>query len=158
MQRNSLVNQAWGNRRLAAARRTHCQVVRSGVLAVLTLAALAGCTTLKAVDLPPEQLRNALRNGEVAPHGETVVLVTANSEHTVEFVEVDVAADVVRGRADDGAMAAVAVEDIFFLKLKEEAAGRSTLLGIAIAFFVVGGLVAADAAEDMVDLADPSNW
>ena len=154
MQSDLLVNEAWETAAQRQARRTHCQIVRSGVLAVLALAALAGCATLKAVDLPPEQLRNALRNGEVAPRGETVVLTTANSEHTVEFVEVDAAADVVRGRAHDGAMVAVAVEDIIFLKLKEEAAGRSTLLGIAIAFFVVGGLVMADIAEDFYDWAD----
>lgn len=158
MQSDLLVNEAWETAAQRQARRMHCQIARSGVLAVLALAALAGCTTLKAVDLPPEQLRNALRNGEVAPHGETVVLATANSEHTVEFVGVDAAADVVRGRAHDGAMIAVAVEDIIFLKLKEEAADRTTLLGIAMAFFLVGLVVAEDTEDAFLDLFDSSNW
>lgn len=155
MQSDSPVNQA---RQATAQRHVRCaqRKVRNGVLAVLALAVLAGgCTTLQAVDLPPEELREALRNGEVSRRGETVVLVTANREHTVEFVEVDAAADVVRGRADDGTMVSVAVEDIVVLRSVDAAAGRSTLLGIAIAAVIVLSAIAADAVEDFVEIFEP---
>ena len=139
----------------AALMRRH--IFRRGMSAVLAFAVLAsGCTTLQAVDMPPDRLRDALRDGDVAQPGETVVLVTADgAEHTLEFMEVDAAADVVRGRADDGAVVAVAVEDIVVLRSLDHAADNSTLLTIAVLAAIVLGVIAADATEDFVELLEP---
>ena len=139
----------------AALMRRH--IFRRGMSAVLAFAVLAsGGTTLQAVDMPPDRLRDALRDGDVAQPGETVVLVTADgAEHTLEFMEVDAAADVVRGRADDGAVVAVAVEDIVVLRSLDHAADNSTLLTIAVLAAIVLGVIAADATEDFVELLEP---
>ena len=139
----------------AALMRPH--IFRRGMSAVLAFAVLAsGCTTLQAVDMPPDRLRDALRGGNVVQPGETVVLVTADgAEHTLEFMEVDAAADVVRGRADDGAVVAVAVEDIVVLRSLDHAADNSTLLTIAVLAAIVLGVFVADAAEDFADLLEP---
>ena len=139
----------------AALMRRH--IFRRGMSAVLAFAVLAGgCTTLQAVDLPPDRLRDALRGGDVAQPGETIVLVTADgAEHTLEFMDVDAAADVVRGRADDGAVVAVAVEDIVVLRSLDRAAGSSTLLTIAVVAAIALGVFVADAGEDFVELLEP---
>ena len=156
MQSDSPIDQALEGTAQGKVRCMRCQIVRGGALAVLALAALAGgCTTLKAVDLPPQELRDALRNGEVASRGEMVVLVTANREHAMEFLEVDAAADVVRGRADDGTMVSVAVEDVVVLRSVDAAVGRSTLLGVAIASVIVLSAIVADVLEDIVEIFEP---
>lgn len=155
MHSRRLINQSPVRRRTAAGS-PHRHFLCREMLTVLAFAAfVGGCTTLKAVDMPPDELRNALRNGEVAQPGETVVLVTVAGERAVEFVEVDAVADVVRGRADNGSAVAVAVEDIVALRSVDADSGRSTLLGIAIALAIVLGVVVADAAEDLVEIFEP---
>ena len=131
-------------------------VLRHGVVAVLSLALLAGgCTTQKAIDMSTEALGTALRTGVVAPVGEPIVIVTADgAEHAVEFVEADADADMVRGTAKGGELVAVPIAEIVGLRTREEDRGKTALVVVAALAVVaaMGALLkgAKDVGEDLV--------
>ena len=124
-----------------------------GVLAVLAASVVvSGCTTIKPIDLPPENLRAELRNGAVGTPGETMEVVTVDgTERVFEFVEVDQDADVVRGQDGRGELVAVAIDDIVVVRERREARRDSTLLVVGLVLAVVLALVVAEAGNDIVD-------
>ena len=105
---------------------------RAATAAVLSLSLLAaGCTTQRAINMPPDALRGALRSGDVAPVGQAVVIVTADgTEHAVEFVAVDAAADMVRGRTAAGEVR-VPIGEVVAVRSQQAASGRTALISVA---------------------------
>lgn len=130
-------------------------VARAATAAVLSLSVLvAGCTTQRAIDMPPDALRGALRSGSVAPVGQEVVIVTADgTEHAVEFVGVDAVADVVRGRAAGGEVL-VPIGEVVAVRSQQAASGRTALIVVtAVAVIALAAAFARGtkgAAEDLV--------
>ena len=131
-------------------------VCRLGALAVLAASVVAsGCTTIKPIDLPPDDLRAELRNGAVGTPGETMEVVTADgAERVLEFVAVDQDADVLRGKDGRGEPVAVAIGDIVVVRERREARGGSALLIVGAALVVVFALIAVDAGNDLVDAVE----
>ena len=131
-------------------------ILRQGTVAMLSLAMLVGgCTTQKAIDMSPDALRTALRNSAVAPVGEQIVIVTVDGkEHAVEFVEVDVAADTVRGKADDGEVL-VPIGDIVVIRSRRNAPRKTALLAVAVMSAIAIGLAVGEAGEDLVEIFIP---
>lgn len=128
-------------------------VGRLGVLTVLSACVvLAGCTTLKPIDLPPADLRDELRAGTVGTPGETMEVVTADgAEHAFEFVALDQDADVVRGKARHGQPVAVPIEDIVVVRERQEDRTSSRLLAAGIILIVAAAALFADYGDHVRD-------
>ena len=128
-------------------------VGRLGVLTVLSACVvLAGCTTVKPIDLPPADLCDELRAGTVGTRGETMEVVTADgTEHSFEFVAVDQGADVVRGKARDGQPLAVPIEDIVVVRERQEDRPSSRLLAAGIILIVLAAAMVAESADHFTD-------
>lgn len=128
-------------------------VGRLGMLAVLSASVvLAGCTTIKPVDLPPEDLRTELRGGTVGTPGETIEVVTADgTEYVFDLVAIDQGADVVRGKDRRGQLVAVPIDDIVVVREDREDKISSALLAVGVILAVVlavRGAQILDAIED----------
>ena len=121
------------------------------VLLSLSLVA-AGCTTMKPLDMSSDELRAAIRAGEVGQPGQQMMAVTADGErHAFAFQGVDTALDVVRGEGKAGEAVAVPIGDIVALRAPSTD-GRRTALLVVGALFAVAVAVYADAVEDFFDI------
>lgn len=128
-------------------------VGRLGALTVLSgCVVLAGCTTVKPINLPPEDLRAELRGGTVGTPGETIEVVTADgTEYVFELVAIDQGADVVRGKDRRGQLVAVPIDDIVVVREDREDKISSALLAVGVILAVVlavRGAQILDAIED----------
>ena len=125
----------------------------TAVLVALSVV-VAGCTTMKSVEMSSEELRTAIRAGEVAQPGQRVVVVTANGDrHAFTFQGVDTAQDVVRGEGPAGEPVAVAIGDIVELRMPatDGVKTAAVIVSVVLAVFLA---IAADAAEDFVEIFD----
>lgn len=132
-------------------------VGRLGALTVLSgCVVLAGCTTVKPINLPPADLRAELRAGTVGTPGETMEVVTADgTEHVFEFVEVDQGAGVVRGKDRRGQPVAVPIDDIVVVREDREDKVSTALLAVGVILAVVLAVRAAQFADDVRDAFSP---
>ena len=115
-------------------------------IAVMTVFAIviAGCAGLKPVDLPPEEVRQQVRAGQIAQPGERVS-VTTEDGRTHEFKVVQVTDSSVRGDNAD-----VLIDTIISVRTRQTDPARTVLAaaGAVAAIYVVA---AVDAVDEMID-------
>ena len=100
---------------------------------------ITGCTTMKSVEMSSDELRAAIRAGDVGQPGQQVVVVTADGKrHAFAFQGVDTAQDVVRGEGAAGDAVAVPIGDIAALRMKAKDGVGTTavVLGLGAVFLL----------------------
>ena len=149
----AIANDVSNARSISAVAKLARDVGRLGMLAVLSASVvLAGCTTIKPLDLPPADLRDELRAGTVGTPGETMEVVTADgAEHAFEFVAIDQGADVVRGKDRRGQPVAVPIDDIVVVRERRDDRTSSRLLAVGVILAVVAAVFLADTADHVRD-------
>ncbi len=105
---------------------------------------LGGCTSLKPVESPPEELREQVRNGQIVRPGERVSLTTDDgATHVFDVLEVTDSA--VRGDA-----VSIPVDSIVSVRTQRADPAR-TALAAGGALAIVYILVAQDAVDEIID-------
>ncbi|MDH5344703.1 MAG: hypothetical protein OEW59_02985 [Gammaproteobacteria bacterium] len=98
----------------------------------------AGCTTMKPVEVPPEELRQMILTKDLLPPGETARIATDDGEvRTLRIVEVDSEARVIRGRS-----ATVDVDEVIAVEINELSVGKTAVLA-GTSYLVLWGLAIA---------------
>ena len=121
------------------------------VLLSLSLVA-AGCTTMKPLDMSSDELRAAIRAGEIGQPGQQMMAVTADGErHAFAFQGVDTTQDVVRGEGAAGEAVAVPIGDIVALRVPG-VKGVPTVLLIAAATYAIAVVIGAAMGEELYDI------
>lgn len=117
----------------------------AGLLTIVLV--LGGCSTMRSVEMPPDELHRAIRAGELLTPGERVQLVTVDGTQA-ELTVTEIDDQSIRGK--DGA---VPVDDVVALRTRQVSAGKTTLLvggavgmGVLIAVLVAPALILAAAA------------
>lgn len=105
---------------------------------------LGGCTSLKPVELPPEEVRSQVRSGQILQPGERVSLTTEDgTTHVFEVLEVT-------DRAVRGAAVEVPIDSIVSVRTTQADPAR-TVLALGGALAVVHVLAALDAVDEIID-------
>ncbi len=119
-------------------------MMRTTAAVAATALLLGGCTSLKPVELPPEELREQVRNGQIVRPGERVSLTTDDgTTHVFDVLEVTGSA--VRGDAVD-----VPIDSIVSVRTPQADPARTALaVGGALAAAYV--LAALDALDEIID-------
>lgn len=121
------------------------QAGRRLLFVATVLASMAGCVSFQAPDLTPEELRTAIRAGQLIQPGDRVSVVTsALGERKLIVAEVDV--DVIRGtlageQSADGDELVVLIDEVVSVRMRKVDVGRS-VVG-AGAWWLGAGIVAA---------------
>lgn len=108
--------------------------VRPFLLGLLLAVALiaSACTTLQSTQLPPDELRDGIRNGSLVETGDEISVVTADGrEHLFDVRGLD--QDAIRGELADGEEAVVAIDDVVALRTHQTERIRTT-------YAVLGGI------------------
>lgn len=113
----------------------------------IALAGASGCVSFQAPDLTPEELRSAIRAGELIQPGDRVGVVTSESgERELIVAEVDV--DAIRGTragepgaSADGDQIVVPIDEVIGVRKRKLDVGRS--IAGAGAWWLSAGIVAA---------------
>ncbi len=102
----------------------------------------SGCTSMRAVEMSPEQLQQKVAAGEVIEVGDSVQIATTDGK-THKFKVSAVTADLVSGKDIE-----IPVGDILAVKTREFSGGKTTALtaGGAGLIYIIGGAIAAGAA------------
>ena len=104
---------------------------------IATLVA-SGCTTLKPVEMSPEQLHGRISTGEVIQVGDTVKIATADGEK-YKFKVTSITADHVSGKDIE-----IPIPDILAVQTREFSGGKTAALaGGAALLYAIGATVAA---------------
>ena len=102
---------------------------------------IAGCTTMKSVEMSSDELSAAIRAGEIAEPGQRVVVVTADGErHAFTSQGVDTAQDVIRGEGAAGEAVAVPIGDIVALRMAARDGVGTTAVVLGVGAVVLLGL------------------
>ena len=120
-----------------------------GVVAVAAWL-LAACTTMQPAELPPDALRQAIRDGSLVESGAQIAAVTADGrEHRLQVGSVS--AESITGETAAGQVVEVVIDDIVALRLQRVDGTKTTLLAVGVGAMVALALV-ADALEDFLDI------
>ena len=111
----------------------------AGCLLAVALAG-SGCTTLQSTQLPPDELREGIRNGSLAQPGGKISVVTAAGREYVLTVG-DVGEDAIRGELSNGEEVAVAIDDLVALRTHRVEPVRTTYAVLGGSFAVGFGLI-----------------
>ena len=122
---------------------TRCRVAPIALMVGLVIAGCTGCTSLRWVDAPPQDLRDSIRDGSLVHRGDQVVAVTRDGES----VGMEVAA-VNRGfihgqrpAAEEASEVSVEIDEIVALRKRGVDVGR-TVLALGIGYAVAAAAVA----------------
>ena len=121
----------------------------------LLIAGCTGCTSLRWVDAPPQDLRDSIRQGGLVQRGDQVVAVTRDGES----VGLEVAAvnrGFIHGRrpaAEAASQVSVEIDEIVALR-KRGVDVRRTVLAAGIGYAVVAAAVATLVFVEFVDDLD----
>lgn len=100
----------------------------------------SGCTTLKPVEMPAEQLQGRISAGEILKVGDSVKIVTTDgSVHKLKLTAVT--ADYIEGKG-----IRIPVDDVVAVEAREFSGGKTTALaagGFAIAYVIAAAVAAA---------------
>lgn len=105
---------------------------------------LGGCTSLAPVEMPPEEVREQVRAGQILGPGERVRVTTEDGE-THEFKVVEVTERAVRGNTSD-----VLIDQIVSVHTRRTNPAR-TVLAVAGTVGVVYVVLALDAMNTIID-------
>jgi hypothetical protein len=113
------------------------------LIALLLLALLGGCTTLRPVDMPPDQLQHLIVSEGLLAPGDRVRLVTTDDrEYRFRVVEIDVERGLIIAKD-----ASVPIEDVVAVETREFSKGKTAALtGGALAAWVIILILVAPAA------------
>ena len=108
------------------------------LIALLTLATLAGCTSLQDTGLSSEELQARIRAGGLVQAGDRVALRTSNGRELVMAVE-EISQDALRGSGTE-----VPIDDIIMLRTERIDPIRSAgaAAGGAVIIYVAGAIIA----------------
>jgi predicted small lipoprotein YifL len=109
-----------------------------GFVVLLLALALAACTSLKPLEIPPEQLQSMIAKGEVIAIGDNVKIIT-NDGKQHNFKVTEISETVVSGKN-----AKISIPDIVALETREFSGGKTALLTGSV--YVVYVLLAAVAS------------
>ena len=107
-------------------------------LITITLLMVSGCTTLKPVEMPPEQLHGRISAGEIIEVGDSVKIVTTDG--TVHKFKVSgITADRITGKNIE-----LPIADIVAVETREFSGGKTTALagGSAFLLYTIAAAVA----------------
>ena len=108
------------------------------VIAILAML-VAGCTTMREMDLPPNEVQARIRAGEIARPGERISVTTAGGkEHVLVVVESD--DQVIRG-----ASARVPIDEIVSVRTEHPSIGKTAAAvgGSLAVLYVIGSIYVA---------------
>lgn len=108
------------------------------ILIIVIALATSGCTTLKPVEMSPEELQQRIAAGEIIEVGERVKVVAKDGK-VYEFKVTEVTADQISGKDVE-----ISVADIIAIETREFSGGKTTALVAGGTFVYV--LLAAVAA------------
>ena len=108
-----------------------------GLLLAIALAG-TGCTTLQSTQLPPEELRQGIRNGSLVETGDEISVVTKDGREYLLDVR-DVTEDAISGELSGRETAVVAIDDVVALRTHQTENVRT-------AYVVLGGIGAGGIA------------
>jgi hypothetical protein len=113
---------------------------------ILTLVIFSGCTSLKPIDLPPEQLQDRIVTEEIIKVGQSVKIATSDGK-THEFEVTEIRDDHILGKDVD-----IPVKDIVALENREVSTGKTLAFagGTAVGFIVVISILLIAAAPAMM--------
>ncbi len=104
----------------------------------------SGCTTLKPVELSPEQLHERISTGEVIQAGDDVKLITADGEQH-EFKVIAVTNDRIMGEDIE-----IPIVDIIAVETREFSGGKTAVLaGSAYLLYALLAIVALAATAGL---------
>jgi hypothetical protein len=107
---------------------------------IITILVASGCTTLKPVEMSPEQLHARISAGEIIEVGDTVKIVTADG--TIRKFKVStITADRITGKDIE-----LPIADIIAIETREFSGGKTTALAAGGAALVYVIVVAATAS------------
>ena len=99
---------------------------RSWLLLVATLA-VAGCTSLRPVDVPPANLPDEIRRGGVVEPGDSVRVTTKDGRHR-DMVVTSVDDEAIRGETAEGGTASIPSNDVASVEKREFSMLKSAAL------------------------------
>ena len=106
---------------------------------LITLAALAGCTSMQTTKAPSDELRKQIRAGGLVDPGDRVqVTMSDGTKHTMEVYRVD--EDAMHGHTADGTLVQTEIDDIAVLATEEFSIVRSVAFGYVGAPIIYGGI------------------
>jgi hypothetical protein len=113
------------------------------LILVTLLTLIAGCTTLRPVEMPPDQLQHLIVSERLLGPGDRVRLVTADdTEHRFRVVAVDVEGGWIVGENES-----VRIADVVAVETREFSKGKTAALaGGVIATWVIILILIAPAA------------
>jgi len=109
---------------------------------LLVLLVASACTSMKAVEMSPEQLQQKVSAGEIIKVGDSVQITTSDGR-TDKFKVTAITADLVSGKNIQ-----IPVTDILAVQTREFSGGKTTALtagGLGL-LYIIGGAIVAGAA------------
>jgi len=105
---------------------------------IIIILVASGCTTLKPVEMSPEQLHDRISAGEVIEVGDSVKIVTTDGE-THKFKVSAITADGIAGKGIE-----IPIADIVAVETREFSGGKTTALavGSGVLLYVIAAAVA----------------
>ncbi len=100
----------------------------------------SGCTTLKPVEMSPEQLHEQISTGDVIKVGDSVKVVTADGAIS-KFKITAITAEHISGKDTE-----LRIEDIVAVETREFSGGKTTALavgGVVVLYGILGAVAAA---------------
>ena len=104
-----------------------------------------GCSSLKPVKAPPEQLHERISAGEIVRPGDDVRIITTDGKYH-EFHVTAVTADTISGKKTWGKKTAVQIADVVTVEVRGFSGGKTTLLAGGTVLFVMLIIAAGTAA------------
>lgn len=136
---------------------TAYDIMLRAVVALLVIAACAGCMSMRPVDAPPEVLRDYIRDGVVVQPGDQIVVMTEEGEG----IHVDVSSvdeDFIHGHQFPAKNVSVAIDEIVAMRKRDADVGR-TILAAGGGYVVLVAAIAAMVFINFVDdLDEETNW
>ena len=107
--------------------KTHVFAQRYVTLLVVLVCALSACSSLQTIEMPPSELAESLRGGQLLEIGDRVVIATNDGTlHKLRFSGIE--EDAIIG----GSGERIPIGQVAALKTPEFSMGRTALLGSAI--------------------------
>ena len=111
------------------------------ILPIVVLFAVCGCSTLKPVDMSPEQLHDQIFKAEIVHAGDKVRIVTFDGE-TYKFRVTSITSDQISGEDTT-----VPIANIVTLEIREFSGGKTAAVSAGSVVLIIGIASAVAAAS-----------
>lgn len=111
------------------------------ILPIIVIFAVCGCSTLKPIDMSPEQLHDQISRGEIVKAGDSVRIVTIDGE-THKFRVTAITSDQISGKDTT-----IPIANIVALETRVFSGGKTAALtaGSVVLLYVIAAAVASAA-------------